>query len=206
MIREDIQALRTPLTALGVVLLVSLIIVMYSGMLVDHAHQRLAQEDSELRQARLRIQNAGQEQEMISRYLGSYEQLAQAGFIGDEQRINWLDGLRLANQQSNIFGVEYDISAQKPYAYSAEFNPGVLHLNQSVMHIRLRLLHEEDLPRFLQALARQGGGIFTTDECVLRRSKPGETEAVNNVQPNLIGECELSWLTAKPPVTTEKKG
>ena len=205
MTREELQALRTPLIALGVVAIVSLVLVLYSGGLVEASQQKLTLREAELRQARLRIQNAGEEKEMIARYLGPYQQLAQSGFVGEEQRINWLDGLRAANSQANIFGIEYDISAQRAYAHSAEFNPGQLNLQESVMRLRLRLLHEEDLPRFLQAFARQGGGYFTVEQCTLRRTKPAEAERTLNVQPNLAAECDLSWVTVRPK-GAEKKG
>ena len=204
--RADIQALRTPLIVLGIVFLAAAALVYSSAAVLDSARQLLTQRESQLRQARLRIQNAGEEKEMISRYLASYQQLARAGFVGEEQRINWLDALRIANQQANIFGVDYEISAQHPYGYAAEFNPGQLLLQESVMRLRLRLLHEEDLPRFFQALGRQGGGFFTVDQCVMRRLKPGEAERVLQFQPNLSAECELAWLTAKPATAVEKKG
>jgi hypothetical protein len=204
MTREDIQALRTPLIVLGIVLLASAALVYSSGFVLDSSRELLTQREGQLRQARLRIQNAGEEKEMIGRYLAGYQQLARTGFVGDEQRINWLDSLRMANEQASIFGVEYEISVQRPYAYAAEFNPGKLDLQESVMHLRLRLLHEEDLPRFFQALGRQGGGLFVVDQCVMKRLRPGETEKTVGVQPNLSAECDLSWLTAKP--ATEKKG
>lgn len=204
--RDDIQALRTPLIVLVIVLLAAAALVYSSAAVLDSARQLLAQRESQLRQARLRIQNAGEEKEMISRYLAGYQELTRAGFVGEEQRINWLDSLRVANQQANIFGVEYEISAQRPYAYAAEFNPGQLLLQESVMRLRLRLLHEEDLPRFLQALGRQGGGFFTVDQCVMRRLKPGEAERVLQFQPNLSAECELAWVTAKPASGADKKG
>jgi hypothetical protein len=204
--REDLQSLRTPLIALGLTLMIAFALVYYSGAVDDRAHARLVRTETELKQARLRIQNAGEEKDMIGRYLGAYRELERAGFVGEEQRINWLDALRVANQQANIFGVEYEITAQRPYAYAVEFNPGPLALKESVMRLKLRLLHEEDLPRFLQALARQGGGFFNVDQCVMRRVKAGEAEAAQNVQPNLLAECELAWLTAKPATTAEKKG
>ena len=74
-----------------------------------------AQRETQLKQARLRIQNADAEKEMITRYAGAYQELARIGFAGEEQRINWLDGLRSANEQARTFGVEYDIGAQRPY-------------------------------------------------------------------------------------------
>lgn len=204
--RQDLEALRVPLIVLAVTLFAATVLVYFSGAVLDNAKQRLVSRENELKQARLRIQNAGEEKEMISRYLAGYEQLARVGFVGDEQRINWLDSLRIANEEARIFGVEYDISAQRPYAYAAEFNPGQLLLQESVMHLRFRLLHEEDLPRFFNALARRGGGLYTIDQCTMQRVKTGEAEKTLQFQPNLTAACDLRWLTVKPAPAPEKKG
>lgn len=204
--REDLKALRTPLIVLWATALVAAATVFFSGTLLEDAHRLLTQREKQLREARARIQNAGEEKEMIGRYLGSYQQLVRAGFAGEEQRINWLDSLRLANEEARIFGVEYDISAQRPYAYSAEFNAGQLLLQESVMQVRFQLLHEEDLPRFFDALSRHGGGFFTLHQCVMRRLKPLEAEKVVQYQPHLAAECDVRWLTVKPAAPAEKKG
>ena len=204
--REDFEALRVPLIVLIGTLIGAMLIVYISGNVLDSAKLNLVKREGELKQARLRIQNAGEEKEMISRYLGGYEQLARAGFVGDEQRINWLDSLRTANEEARIFGVEYDISVQRPYVYASEFNPGQLLLQESVMHLKFRLLHEEDLPRFFEALARRGGGFYTVDQCVIQRLKPGEVDKTVQFQPNLAAACDLRWLTVKPAPAPEKKG
>jgi hypothetical protein len=206
MTREDLQTLRTPIISFALVVVASLAIVYYSGSVAESAHRRLQQEETRLRDARTRIQNAGEEKEMIGRYLAQYRQLEQAGFVGEEQRINWLDALRTANQQANIYGVEYEISAQRPYTYATELQSGGLLLRESVMRLKLRLLHEEDLPRFLQALARQAGGYFAVDECTLTRNRPGTVDPTKGAQANLLAECSLSWLTARPPTAADKKG
>ena len=205
MTREDIQALRVPLLVLAATLLVSTLVVYVSDSVLEAAQRQLSQRETELRQARMRIQNAGEEKQMIAQYLGGYRDLARAGFVGDEQRINWLDTLRVANEEAGIFGVEYDIGAQKPYIYSAEFSVGDLLLQESLMQLRFRLLHEGDLPRFFDALRRHGGSFFTVDQCILRRVAPeGATTAA--VEPNLAADCELRWLTVKPASPAEKKG
>lgn len=204
--RQDLEALRVPLSVLAVTLIVAAAFVYFSAGVYDSAKQSLANRDNELKQARQRIQNAGEEKEMISRYVAGYQQLAGSGFVGDEQRINWLDSLRIANEEARIFGVEYDISVQRPYAYAAEFSTGQLLLQESVMHLRFRLLHEEDLPRFFAALARRGGGLYTIDQCSMRRVKSGEAEKTAQFQPNLTAECDLRWLTVKPAPLLEKKG
>jgi hypothetical protein len=206
MTRDDLEALRIPLIVLAVTTVLAAGLVYLSSGVLENAHKVLSQRESQLRQARIRIQNAGEEKEMIARYLAGYQQLAQAGFVGDEQRINWLDSLRMANEDAGIFGVEYDISAQRPYAYAAEFNAGQLLLQESVMRLKFRLLHEEDLPRFFNALARGSGGFFTVDQCLVRRLKAGEVEKNLQFQPHLAAECELRWLTVRPAAAGEKKG
>lgn len=199
---EDLKALQFPLIALVCVVLLAAGVVYYSDALLDQSQKRLAQEQKQLKEARTRLQRSGDEKGVIVQYLGAYQQLERSGFAGEEKRINWLDALRLANQQAELFGVEYQISTQKPYPYAAEFNPAPLTLAESVMKLRVRLLHGDDLMRFFNTLARQNAGLFLIDECKVQRI---DTGGVIRFQPNLMAECELSWVTAKPGATTEKK-
>ena len=194
MTQDDFQTLRNPLIALLVVALIGAAIVYYSESMLVTARQQLSRQQAQFKDARTRLQKSGDEREIIVRYIDRYRQMERIGYIGDEQRINWLDGLRLANRQADLFGVEYQIGAQKPYSYAVDYNPGQLALNQSVMRLRFRLLHEEDLLRFFNALARQGNGLFTIDQCNLRRINTG---GIIRYQPNVNAECDLSWITVK---------
>ena len=202
--REDLQALRVPLVVLATTILIAIGIVYFSGIMLDQAKTTRTQREAQLREARLRIQNADEEKERIVRYVGGYQQLARAGLVGEEQRINWLDSLRIANQEAQIFGVEYDIGAQKPYTYAQEFDPGKLMLQESLMHLKFRLLHEEDLLRFFRSLAHQGGGFFTLDQCQVRRPNSKEDKGLH-FQTNLTAECEVRWLTINPPIAAPEK-
>ena len=200
--QADLQALRTPLIVLLAVLVAGALAIYYSDRLKKAARQQLTQQQALLKEARMRLQKSGEEKDIIVKYLDDFRELESSGFIGEEQRINWLDGLRLANQQADLFGVDYQIGTQKPYPYAAEFNPGQITLNQSLMKLSFRLLHEEDLMRFLAALARQGGGIFTVDQCVIKRLNTG---GVIRFQPNIGAECDLSWITARVSPGAEQK-
>ena len=200
--QADLQALRNPLLALAAVALLGALAVYYSGRVMIAARQQLAQQQVQLKDARTRLQKSGDEKDIIVRYIDSFRQLERNGFVGEEQRINWLDGLRLANQQTDLFGVDYQITVQRPYAFASEFSPGPLALNQSVMRVRFRLLHEGDLARFFDSLAGQGTGIFTVDECQLRRI---DTGGVIRYQPNVNAECNLSWITVRVGASGEQK-
>jgi hypothetical protein len=189
---EDFKALRNPLLLLLLAVMAGAGAVYYTNTLLVQSQQRLAQQQSLLKDARTRLQRSDGEKQIIVRYLDEYQQLARGGFVGDEQRINWLDSLRLANQQVELFGVDYQIGAQKPYVHANEFKPGPLALRQSEMRLSFRLLHEEDLTRFLSELARQNTGIFHIDHCAMRRIDHAGTI---RYQPNLLAECGLSWIT-----------
>jgi hypothetical protein len=198
MTRDDIEALRTPLVALALMVVLAAGVVLHSDGVLDDARQRLVERATLLEQARLRTQNAQTERETIARYGNSYRELERIGFAGQEQRMNWLDGLRSANEWARISGVEYEIGAQRPYAYAAEFGSVPVPLHESLMQVRLRLLHEEDLPRFFDALVRSGAGFFTVDRCVLRRLSSEDVERSTGLRQNVAAECDLRWLTAHP--------
>jgi len=198
----DIKALQNPLLILACAVLIAAGMIYYSDSLLGQSQQKLLRQQQQLKEARTRLQRSGDEKEIIVNYLGGYRQLQRIGFVGGEQRINWLDGLRLTNQEVELFGVEYQISVQQPYAYAAEINPAPLSLMQSTMKLRFRLLHEEDLPRFFGTLSRQNVGVFLIDQCDVKRI---DTYGVIRFQPNLQAECELAWITAKAADATEKK-
>lgn len=195
MTSAELKTLRTPAVVLLLVAIIGLGTVYYSELMVKQARQQLAQQERQLKEARNQLYQSGEEREIITRYLDRYLQLQRIGFVGEEQRINWLDGLRVANQATELFGVDYQISEQRAYAYATEFSPGQIELHQSIMKLRFGLLHEGDLTRFFNALAQAGAGIFYIDQCVIKRIDIG---AALRYQPNLAAECELSWVTARP--------
>ena len=95
-----------------------------------------------MREARTRLQKSGEEKDVIVRFLPNYQYLQRVGFIGDEQRLSWLEGLRLSNQETRLFGVQYQIGSQQPYPYAAELNSGQLTLYQSVMKLSVFALNQ----------------------------------------------------------------
>ena len=107
--QSDFAALRTPLLVLLVVLVAGASAIFYSDRMLASERRQLLQQQGQLKQAHVRLQKSGDERDIIVLYLDRYRQLERTGFVGEEQRINWLDGLRLANQQADLFGVDYQI-------------------------------------------------------------------------------------------------
>jgi hypothetical protein len=192
---EDLQALRTPLAVLVAVMALATGAVYYTDMLAKKAAVALTQQKGVFQTAQSRMRQSGDEKNTIVQYVDKYRELEKTGFAGEEQRINWLDALRNANNRAELFGVNYQIGVQKPYPYASEFAPGSISLQESIMELDMRLLHEGDLPRFFDELRAQQVGLFHVKECTLLRTD--RTETLRN-QPYLNAKCDLAWITARP--------
>ncbi len=200
---RDLRALAKPLIVLVAVATVGAAGVVYSARAVKNAHGEVSAQESALAEARNRVQQSGQEKGLIDRYVEPYRQLEHAGIVGEEQRITWIDALRAANREADLYGVDYDLGPQQPYSFMSEVNAGSLPVHQSIMKLRLGLLHEGDLFRFFQALAAQKAGSFSVNTCSLQPLPVNLAVPVN--QPTLRAECELAWITIAGPNPQEGK-
>ena len=198
----ELRALRTPLIVLALMLAVGAGLIYRIDQSLAAANRELVTQQNQLREARVRLQKSGLEKDVIVRYLPSYQYLQQFGFVGDEQRLNWLEALRLSNQQAQLFGIQYQIGSQQAYPYAAELDPGQLTVHQSLMKLNFRLLHEGDLMNFMHTLAKQGAGFFAVNQCALQRLN---SDGVARAQPNLGAECEIAWITVKPGAPGDRK-
>lgn len=190
----DWHFLRLPLLALLATLLLGVTLVYFTYQQFSQSRITLKQQQNALQEARNRLQKSGDEKERILRYRAAYLALQHRGFIGEEQRINWVDALRAASRQLKMFGVNYQIEAQQAYQSPTVTDTGPYRLRQSVMKINMGLLHEEDLPRFLTTLAALQAGFFIVKECDMQRQGSARSESVG-VQPHLSADCSLAWLT-----------
>jgi hypothetical protein len=198
---RDLAALRGALILLASIVALGAGAVVFTARLVDRAEAETRSQKAALQEARLRYQRSGDEKETIVRYLDGFEKLQREGVVGEERRINWIDGLRTANIHSELFGVDYQIGVQQPYSGGA--GVGGIELRQSEMKIRLPLLHEGDLLGFLDTLSSQHVGLFLVDRCALDRTNPAGGSP--RYQPNLIAECTLTWITLVEDGGKDKK-
>ncbi len=193
---KDLAVMKLPLLLLAAAIAVSFLLVRFSADKRDKAELQHRIQSTALQDARSRYQRSGDERETILRYLPAYQQLENQGFVGTEQRINWLEGLRMANTQAGLFGVTYQLDARKPLPLIGQSNPMSQHLHTSHMKLSFGLVHEGDLMRFIQVLAAQRAGIFIVTGCALDRT--GRTDSPAPRQANLSAQCDLSWLTVDP--------
>lgn len=199
---RHLNALKLPLAVLLIIGIVGAGGVSWTRSQIKQAQRTLGAQETQLKDARTRFQRSGEERDLIVRFLPAFEALRKHGLIGPEERINWLEALRVANQQAQMFGAEYQISTQQSYPYAQELSAQRLGMAQSVMKLNLRLVHEGELMRFFRLLEKQNVGAFDINQCVLQRLNMGSAPGV--ARPNLRAECELAWITLNPPHTEHK--
>lgn len=72
-------------------------------------------------------------------------------------------------------------------------------MHQSVMRVKLPLLHEGDLMGFFQRVAASRRGVFVITGCTLAKARAGNAPD----QPNLSAECDLAWITVEEAAPRE---
>ncbi len=196
LISKDLGAMKMPLLALAIAVAASFAMIAFSSNQHSQSEKQYRDQLTALQEARTRYQRSGDERETVTHYLQAYRQLEKIGFVGAEQRLNWVESLRAANAQAGLSGVDYQLAAQEPFPYVAKDNPVGDRVKHSRMRLSFGVLHEGELTRLLRALFAQQPGLFTLNSCSLDRA--GRQGAPLPRQANLTAECELSWLTIDP--------
>lgn len=196
--QQDILKLKTPTIILIVVILLMALLVWWSEHHKLEVRGRLQMQKEQLMQAEQRFRTSGQEKDTIIKYLPEYQRLIDIGFIGQEKRLEWVDGLRRIHKDHKLFNINYSINPQEPYTMGILPNLGGFALNRSVMKLELSMLHEGDLLMLVDQLRAEQGSPFILRDCELTRVTAAKS---NSFVPNMLGKCEIDWLTLREPTT-----
>lgn len=161
----------------------------------DYRHGALQAKQSaqeQLNKARESFATAQSDFENMATYKLEYEALENQKVIGNEQRLDWIEGLEKIRKQGVVRDFKYSIGPQQSYAPNPPLDAGNFALNLSPMTLQIDLLHEEQLDRLFSTITTQMQGWFILDKCSLSSSASatGETSS-------LKADCAGGWLTMK---------
>lgn len=195
--QQDWQRLQPPLLGMGLALVLLGLLAFYAEAYESEQAAALQVQQAEFNQARQKYMSSGQERETIAQYLPLYQALISQGFVGEEQRIEWIAQLRQLHLQHKLFSIQYQIGEQETISPSYLPSMGSFSLHRSIMKLDMDLLHEEDLLTLLNGL-RQQTAPFIVRECEINRpigSKINTTLLTNNAK----ARCEIDWITLREP-------
>lgn len=189
--KDDLPYLKLSLGAFVLSLLLSAGMVSYSEDYLEQSQRERSDAQKQLNDARLQLISAQGDQENMSAYSLEYVSLQDQKVIGNEQRLDWIEGMEKLRQQGIVLDFKYTIAPQQGYAPNPALDAGNFQLSRSNMALQIDLLHEDQLLQFNSALRSQLKGWFMLDGCALSRKVAG-TEASP-----LKAECTGGWLTMK---------
>ena len=190
MTRPPLASLKTSIALLLVAMMLSAVGIVWSSIERSEARAELQRQQATLEATRTRQAQGEAEARMIEQHLDAYHALIARGFVGEENRLAWIEAAQFANRDARLYGLTYTLS---PRSIAPAALAGGLPLKQTRMVVKMPLLVETDLPRYLDALRARATGLFRVDHCRLTRSSSAAPQPVN--RPELDAECELLWYT-----------
>jgi len=143
------------------------------------AEQRLARMDAEHREYLARLER--------------YREIARRHSPGAEGRLEWLAQLRKAAARRHVSSPEADFAAQVRLDPGAPRNP---ELRANRMHLRMDLLHEDDLLGLLADLRSRVGAYLRVRACSIERVPAGSHDGDGDgIAATLRAECSIDWLS-----------
>lgn len=143
------------------------------------AEQRLARVESERRDYLTRLQR--------------YREIARRHRPGAEGRLEWLAQLRKAAARRHINSPEAEFAAPVRLDPGAPRNP---EWRASRMHLRMSLLHEEDLLGLLADLRSRASAYLRLRSCSIERVPAGNRDGDGEgIAATLRAECSIDWLS-----------
>ena len=172
-----------------------------SWQYADGGELSLKRENSRLQSSRRRYQTLDEEEKIIADYLPRFVELEQAGLVGRERRLDWIETLRGTAQRLAMPAFRYSIDSQREFEFAQDLEIGKFSVFASRMQLDLGLLHEGDLFSLLETVESEANGLFMISGCNLRRSQ--ENLDMGGTVSNLSALCSLDWLTLRKRANAE---
>jgi hypothetical protein len=186
----ELHLIRRALLCCVATVVLSLLALHLASDYRDRQAQRLDLAQKERRVAAARFNQVETEKLEIRAFAPRFLALQRRGLIGEENRLAWIDAIRLSQQQRHLLPLSYEISAQQVLKVPLPLTMGQYQLRGSKMQLHMDLLHEMDLLNFFDDLRQSG--YFAVQECALKRGG-GATSAGQSA--SLSADCSLLWLT-----------
>ena len=193
----------------GVVVINVLVVTTFHWYLKKHqnAHQSA---QLKLRYVNNQITQAENNTQLLLNNLNAYLYHYESGFVGHEQRLNWLESLQALAKEWLIPEVQYQLEVQQEVdiddvlyetdlkSFDVSSNAQVT-LHKTAMAVQMSMLHIGDFFHLYDALAKQKNGRFVYDRCEIKRLSGLGSENVDlEQQNNLNSLCTLSWFSVSP--------
>lgn len=195
--KSDFMLMRWNIVALCGSLLISATGVYLSDKYADRTKKDRRAVQNQLNDARHRLNTAKEDQKNMAIYSDEYRSLLERKIIGDDHRLDWMEGLENMRQQNLVRDFRYSISPQKTFAPQPAMDSGNFDIHYSEMRLQFDLLHEGQLLGFFDTLRREIKGNYQVEGCTLKTLGGDNRQAAGSSETHLKAECSGGWITLK---------
>jgi len=128
---------------------------------------------------------------LVNRYYQRYEFFYEQGFVGSENRLDWIETLRDIATQIGLPSMTYSLEPQRDVVapVGQMLGDNTISIKQSTFELEMGLVHELDLLRFIARLESEVPGLLKIDRCrLVRESGKAELSAIDA---NLVANCSV---------------
>lgn len=188
--RSDFALIRQSVLAICASAIASALLLYSSGQYAEQTRKDHRDALQQLNETRRQLDGALEDKQNMAAYAGEYGALADSGVIGEDRRLDWMEGLENLRAQNLVTDFRYQIDPQVPYARQP-VDGGNFDIHYSEMKLQFDLLHEGQLLDFFAALRGQVNGWYQLEGCTMQRTAEG------NPAVRLTAECRGGWITLK---------
>jgi hypothetical protein len=192
----DFHLMRLSFAAISVSILLSGVILYSSIKYADYTRNNRHVAERQMNDARNHLNMARQDRDNLSDYSKEYDTLEANKIIGDDHRLDWMEGLEKLRNQNLVINFSYNIAPQKVYLPQPALDSGNFIIHYSEMKLQFDLLHEGQLLNFFDALRRRIKGHYQLEGCTLQRVIT-DGESAPAPGKNIKAECSGGWITLK---------
>jgi len=189
---EDLRTLAAPAAA-------ALVFVAAGAALLWHVHASLAVAKGQLAVARAERAKAAEslariaeEEREVREKVAVYRRLRDAGILGEERRLDWVEEIGRIRARRDLLDVRYTVERQR-LLQSVPGKPAAVDFRASTMKVDLALLHEGDLLDFLADLREAGNAYVSVTGCRIERATRGP--GAGGLAPRLGAKCDIDLIT-----------
>ena len=194
--KSDFRLMLWNILAACASLLISALVLYSSDEYAEKTKKDQRNAQSQINDARNHLAAAHDDQKNMAIYADEYGTLIVRKIIGDDHRLDWIEGLEQIRRQNLAADFSYNIAPQRTYAPQPVIDSGNFDLHYSEMKLQFDLLHEGQLLDFFSSLRSQIKGKYQLEGCTLHRAGDGE-DAATAVASRLKAECSGGWITLK---------
>ena len=191
LVPDDFQKLQYSLLAMVLMFAIGVISVVVAYQATKTASIDRVATQTDRNDARSKLQRVRGEESEIKQKSALFNQLQARGMVGEEQRLEWVELIREIRDKRRLIDLQYEFAPQRSLDNGAPGNGYAFYA--STMKVQLKLLHEEDLTRFVDDLRRQAKALIQVKSCNVSRLPRNETEG--SVVAQLQADCLIDWLT-----------